>query len=121
MTVATQIGEFALSAVFGLLLAFAVHSFGMKKGRCSAVIECAVFVIGAVAFVFLGVFAGFSDRRAYHYLGILTGIILYLKTFGIIVAFFKKVCYNTITKLRDFVCKKRKKLAKDRSKTYDGK
>ena len=120
MTVATQIGEFSISALCGFLLAAAIHSFGMNKGKFSAVAECIVCVVGAAAFVFVGVATGFSDRRAYHYLGILTGIILYLKTLRIIVAFFKKVCYNTITKLKNFVCKKRKKLAKDRSKTYDG-
>ena len=47
------------------------------------------------------------DFREYYYIGFALGILLYLKTFHKAVAFFKKVCYNSIRKLVG--CIKRRK------------
>ena len=113
MTALAQTGEFSLCVAFGLLFAFAVDLFGLKKGRFSAWIDGVLCVIFAALFVWIGVLVPFLGRRGYHYLGIFLGIILYSKTFQIIVAFFKKVCYNTVKKL---VKSPRKKLCKRQEK-----
>lgn len=116
MTAWGQLGEFCFCAVFGLLLGAAVHAFGLNKGGFSAVIECGICLLFACVFVWLGVAVGLSGKRGYHYLGILIGIIIYSKTFRIIVAFFKKVCYNIIKKLVKFPWRKKKSSVKKRRK-----
>lgn len=51
----------------------------------------------AVAFVFLSVMFDFNGLRLYMLLGGALGIILYLKSFHVFVAFFVKKVYNRIT------------------------
>lgn len=58
------------------------------------ILYCLVF---AAAFVFLSVMFDFNGLRLYMLLGGLLGIVLYLKSFHIIVAFCVKKVYNKIT------------------------
>lgn len=57
------------------------------------------FLCFAALSVFVAVLFGFPDYRAYMTIGNLLGLILYLKSLHRIVAFFKKVCYNSIKKI----------------------
>ncbi len=109
-----QLGEFAVCALLGLAFAGVIDIVCMQSPKggakkiLSIVIEATAFVVFAAVCVWLWTSLGFTGRRGYHYLGILLGMILYLKTFRIIVAFFKKVCYNILKK----VVKKRNKTKK---------
>lgn len=100
-----QLGEFAVCALLGIALAGTIDIVSGRGGNGGAkkifpaVKEAGVFVVFAVLCVLLWTELGFTGRRGYHYLGILLGMILYLKTFRIIVAFFKKVCYNILKKV----------------------
>lgn len=58
------------------------------------ILYCLVF---AAAFVFLSVMFDFNGLRLYMLLGGLLGIVLYLKSFHIFVAFCVKKVYNKIT------------------------
>jgi hypothetical protein len=75
----------------------------MKKekweGRAYLVYEIAYFLSFALAFVGLQARMGFPDPRMYLYFGIFIGFWLYYKNLQIILAFFKKVCYNIVTKM----------------------
>ena len=70
----------------------------MKKekweARACLVYEIVYFSAFALAFVGLQARLGFPDPRGYLYFGILLGFWLYYKNLRIILAFFKKVCYN---------------------------
>ncbi|MBQ8319932.1 MAG: spore cortex biosynthesis protein YabQ [Clostridia bacterium] len=111
----TQLGEFSVSAMVGLALAGALDLFAVRKragkGRLfGAALEVFLFALFAGAFVLLSTRLGFSGVRGYQYLGVALGMILYLKTFRIIVAFFKKVCYNTGKKVLEKTKRKQKTL-----------
>ena len=59
-----------------------------------------VFFVGfAVLCVFVTSWLCLPSFREYYYLGFAFGLLLYLKTFHKAVAFFKKICYNSIRKL----------------------
>lgn len=112
-------------AVFGLCI-----GVGFVGGALYEVFACLRFLLGCsrgknkilggtldivffICFACICVFAAyvfrFPDFRVYTWLGYALGGILYLKTLHEIVAFFGKVCYNSITKLI--------KKAKNREKT----
>ena len=112
-------------AVFGLCVgvgflggvlyeAFALVRFllGCPRGKnkiLGGALDIAFFLSFAVVCVWASYAFRFPDFRAYTWLGYALGGILYLKTLHEIVAFFEKVCYNSITKLI--------KKAKNREKT----
>jgi hypothetical protein len=77
---------------------------GKWEGRAWLVYEVVFFSSYGVAFVAIQSIFGFPDPRAYMYAGILIGFWLYSKNLRIILAFFKKVCYNITTKL---ICKRK--------------
>ena len=74
------------------------------EGRAWLIYEIVFFSSFGIAFVALQAILGFPDPRVYMYAGILIGFLLYSKNLRIIVAFFKKVCYNITTKL---ICKRK--------------
>ena len=112
-------------AVFGLCVgvgflggvlyeAFALVRFllGCPHGKnklLGGALDIAFFLSFAVVCIWASYAFRFPDFRAYTWLGYALGGILYLKTLHEIVAFFEKVCYNSITKLI--------KKAKNREKT----
>jgi hypothetical protein len=53
----------------------------------------------------------FPSFRLYYWLGFLVGGIIYLKSLHIILAFFKKICYNKFVKIAKKL-KNRKKIGK---------
>jgi hypothetical protein len=79
--------------------------------RWSAVLRFIADVLFFVAFALLCVFtAGWfclPSFRGYYYAGFALGLLIYLKTFHKAVAFFKKICYNSVRKLVN--CLKKKK------------
>ena len=68
------------------------------ESRAWLIYELVFFSSFGVAFVGIQSIFGFPDPRAYMYAGIFIGFWLYSKNLQIIVAFFKKVCYNITTK-----------------------
>jgi hypothetical protein len=84
-----------------------------RGGKSAKGIEIAgdilFFLCFSVLCVFVAVLFGFPDFRVYMVLGNLFGLILYLKSLHRIVAFFKKVCYNSVKKIG----KKRKNARKE--------
>ncbi len=63
------------------------------------VADVAFFALFAAVCIAVANVLCFPDFREYYYLGYAVGMILYLKTFHKAVAFFKKICYNSIKKL----------------------
>lgn len=57
---------------------------------------CAVFVL---FYIYISVWLGLPDFRAYMFLGCFVGFLLYLKSFHEIVAFFAQRSYNEIKRL----------------------
>ena len=72
---------------------------GKWESRAWLVYELVFFFSYGVSFVAIQSIFGFPDPRGYMYVGIFIGFWLYSKNLRIIVAFFEKVCYNTITKI----------------------
>lgn len=62
----------------------------------TAICDIIYFVIFAGAYIFLSVIFEFEQIRFYMLLGCGIGIILYLKSFHVIVAFFVKKIYNNL-------------------------
>ena len=87
---------------------------GKNKGFGYA-IDLLFWIVFAVFVTVANYAFHFPDFRVYTWLGYALGGILYLKTLHEIVAFFEKVCYNSITKL----IKKAKKREKTLSKRGD--
>ena len=118
-------------AVFGLCIgvgfvggvlfeAFAFLRFllGCPRGKnkiLGSLLDIAFFLLFACCCIWIAYVFKFPDFRAYTWLGYALGGILYLKTLHEIVAFFEKVCYNSVTKL----IKKAKKREKTLSKRGD--
>ena len=69
------------------------------EGTAWLIYEICFFFSFGVAFVAIQSILGFPDPRAYMYAGIFIGFWLYSKNLRIILAFFKKVCYNVTTKI----------------------
>ena len=68
------------------------------ESRAYCVYEVAFFTCFSVIFLSISVILGFPPFRGYMFIGILVGFWLYYKFFRIIVAFFKKMCYNIFGK-----------------------
>ena len=71
---------------------------GKWESRAWLIYEIAFFSSFGIAFVAIQSILGFPDPRIYMYVGIFIGFWLYSKNLRIILAFFKKVCYNVTTK-----------------------
>ena len=125
MNTQNQFAVFALCIVVGFLggvlyepFAFCNILLGERKGKNKILcgfLDVTFFVFFAVLSVFAAYFFRFPDFRVYMWLGFAVGGILYFKTLHEIVAFFEKICYNSITKL----LKKAKKREKTLSKRED--
>lgn len=68
------------------------------EGRAYCAYELAFFAIFSLIFLSISVIFHFPPFRGYMFLGILLGFGLYYKFLRIILAFFKKVCYNIFAK-----------------------
>ena len=86
---------------FHELLSGFVQPLKNKKfeGQAWLIYEIAFFSSFGIAFVAIQSIFGFPDPRGYLYAGIFIGFLLYFKNLRIILAFFKKVCYNITTKV----------------------
>ncbi len=84
------------------LFAFFRFLFGCERGKRKK-LGIIIDVLFGLSFGILCIYASFClrfpDFRVYIGIGWAVGLIIYAKTLRIIVAFFEKVCYNSITKL----------------------
>ena len=99
-------------------VAFLRFLLGCPRGKnkvLGGALDIAFFLLFACVCVWAAYVFQFPDFRVYMWLGYALGGILYLKTLHEIVAFFEKVCYNSVTKL----IKKAKKREKTLSKRGD--
>ncbi len=83
------------------VFAVALYPFKDNKGEGRAwfVYEISFFAAYAVAFVAVQADLGFPDARGYMFVGLFGGFLLYYKILRIMLAFFRKVCYNNLNKL----------------------
>ena len=119
MDTGNQFAVFGICVGVGFLggLLYEAFSFvrfllGCPRGKnkwLGGALDITFFLLFACVCVFAAYVFKFPDFRVYTWLGYALGGILYLKTLHEIVAFFEKVCYNSITKLI--------KKAKNREKT----
>ena len=95
-----------ISGVFHELFSGCVTPMKNEKweSRAWLVYEVSFFASFGIAFVAIQSLFGFPDPRGYMYAGIFVGFWLYSKNLRIILAFFKKVCYNVTTKK---ICKRK--------------
>ena len=108
MDTKNQLEYFLLSLCIGFLggmiyniFAFLRFLFACEKGKCKK-LGLGLDVVFGVCFgifcVFTSYFCHFPDFRGYMGVGFAIGLIIYIKILQIILAFFKKVCYNVTTK-----------------------
>lgn len=71
-------------------------SYTLKDKIFTAICDMIYFAILSCAYIFLSAVFEFEQTRFYMLLGCGIGIILYLKSFHIIVAFFIKKVYNSL-------------------------
>ena len=76
--------------------------FGKLKVKkvLSHVVDGLFFLLFGVVCALLSARLGFPSPRAYMYFAYVLGFIIYLKSVKISLDFFKRICYNTITKLK---------------------
>ena len=109
MDTQNQLVYFLLSVLIGLVGGVLYEIFalfrlllGCDKGKCKK-LGFALDVVFGASFGFFCVFASyfchFPDFRGYMGVGFAIGLIIYIKILQIILAFFKKVCYNGITSM----------------------
>lgn len=72
-------------------------AYTVKDKIFTAVCDLLYFAALAGAYVFLAVLFGFGAVRLYMLCAVAVGVLLYLKSFHIIVAFFVRKVYNRIT------------------------
>ena len=90
--------------------------FRCNRGKNAAIgaILDALFWIGFTIWcIFAAFLFHFPDFRVYIWVGYAIGGIIYLKTLHIMVAIFKKVCYNRLVKLVNKAKKQEKTLKKE--------
>ena len=85
------------------------------RGGLRFVADVAFFVAFAGLCVFMMSWFCLPSFREYYYVGFALGLLIYLKTFHKAVAFFKKICYNSVRKLVNCL-KKRKNFRKKEEK-----
>lgn len=79
-----------------------LHLFFRKekvKKVVRAVLDVLFFVAFGVVCCFMAALFSFPEHRLYMYAAYAFGWIIYLKSGKILLDFFKKVCYNTLTKV----------------------
>ena len=69
------------------------------RGGLRFLADVAFFVAFAGLCVFMMSWFCLPSFREYYYVGFALGLLIYLKTFHKAVAFFKKICYNSVRKL----------------------
>ncbi len=105
------VGGVAYEPFSFIRLVFKCHKEKNKiVGYIADVLYCLFFTIFSMYAAYLFHFPAF---RGYMLAGYLIGLIIYLKIFHRIVAFFEKVCYNSITKLVKKAKKQEKTLKKE--------
>lgn len=120
---AGQLPIFLLCVSLGLAGGFVYEAVSLmalpKPKKCRVAFRFIADVVFFVAFAGLCVFVvsrfTLPSFREYYYLGFALGLVLYLKTLHKAVAFFKKICYNSIRKLVNCL-KKRKNFRKKEEK-----
>ncbi|MBQ7924485.1 MAG: spore cortex biosynthesis protein YabQ [Clostridia bacterium] len=104
-----QISVFALCVCVGFVGGLLYEIFWLlgapfcRKGKrkwLRATLDIAFWLSFAVFSVFCAYFLKFPSFRVYMWIGYLLGGILYSKSLRRIVAFFEKICYNKLTKIR---------------------
>ncbi len=111
-----QFGRFwvcvAVGVVGGFLYELCSLAVFPRKGKIHGWLrlfaDISFFLLFAALCVGVACALRFPTFREYFYIGYAVGIILYLKTFHKAVAFFKRICYNSVKKLVN--CVKSKKI-----------
>lgn len=115
MDTANQIRIFLLCVLAGVIGGAFCEPFsliGKLFKRLQAGLDVAFFVVFSFVCVYFSAKFAFPDYRLYGYCGNFIGLIIYLKTFHRIVAFFEKICYNMLIK----PLKRRKKTKESKKK-----
>ncbi len=120
---AGQLPIFFLCVSLGLAGGFVYEAVSVialpKPKKCRVafrfIADVVFFVVFALLCIFVASRLGLPSFREYYYLGFALGLLLYLKTLHKAVAFFKKICYNSIRKLVNCL-KKRKNFRKKEEK-----
>jgi hypothetical protein len=82
------------------LFSVAVYPFKGKTGEGRAWLFYEFFFFIAFSVAFIAIQAGLGvEIRGYAFVGLFGGFLLYYKILRIMLAFFRKVCYNSISKL----------------------
>lgn len=76
-------------------------AYTVKDKIFTAACDIIYFLILSAAFVFISVLFGFGEFRLYMPISCLLGVILYIKSFHIFVAFLVKRVYNKIADKKD--------------------
>ncbi|MBR2646427.1 MAG: hypothetical protein IKD47_02585 [Clostridia bacterium] len=82
-----------------------------KNATIGAILDALFWIGFTIWCIFAAFLFHFPDFRVYMIVGYGIGLIIYLKILHRIVAFFKKVCYNGLTKMVK-KAKNKKKLSK---------
>ena len=109
MDTKNQFTYFLLSALVGLIggllyeiFAFFRRLFGCDRGKRKAIgvgLDMLFAFALAIFYVFACYLLHFPDFRGYMGVGFAIGLILSIKILRRILAFFKKVCYNSIARM----------------------
>lgn len=117
MDAADQIFIFLVCVLVGVTsgvvyeIFYIVRKISGDKEAVAIVFDAAFFLVFAAMSVFSAVLFSFPNFRVYMFLGNIFGLLLYLKSVHILVAFLLKVCYNRARKVI-----KRRKITKNEKK-----
>lgn len=107
----SQLPVFLIHTLIGFLSAFLGEPLlflGRYFPKVRVLTDILFFVLLAV-FVGKGsALFGFPNYRTYMSVGNLLGVILYLKSIHLLLAFFEKICYNTLVKGKKAFHKRKK-------------
>ena len=122
MDVKNQLQYFLLSVLVGFIggLIYEIFAFfrlllGCEKGKrkvLGIIVDIIYAFLFAISWIIIAFLLKFPDFRVYMCIGWLVGGIIYAKTLRIILAFFKKVCYNVTASMVKKVKSKIKTLKK---------
>ncbi len=89
------LGSIAFGSASGLFYSvFSLVKFLFKNKIVDIILDVLFFVLFSVGYVCFSVYYGFPSLRLYMPIGALTGLLLYMKSFGIILANTAKKLYN---------------------------
>ena len=124
MDVKNQLFYFLSSVLVGFIggicyefFAFFRQIFGCEKGKRKflGIILDVIYTFGfGILWIYTSFLLKIPDFRIYMCIGWLIGGIIYAKTLRIILAIFKKMCYNTIARIIKKAKSKIKTLKKER-------